>query len=96
MTESYDIILHLFFPIVLIVAILAMFITAYDEAYLQPSAAETAQQLCIVRGFDNYRSFERTFLSTNPLGVRCMYESRNIFEGSLDLSGDHPVSEIQK
>ena len=46
----------------------------FDELYLLPKAAESANQMCKEQGYDFYESFKRIGLfSTTPVAVECKY-----------------------
>ena len=50
---------------------------AYDAVFIEPIAANNANNYCQDIGFDQYKSFSRIgLLSENPVGIKCEYAER--------------------
>ncbi len=65
----------------LLVLVMLFALTVFAEsAYFGAPAAEEAQNICIQRGFDNYKSYSRPPFSTKPYGVQCEYVNRYIID----------------
>lgn len=47
--------------------------------YVNSVCAEKAQEICVSRGFDNFKSYNYMFWSLEPYGVRCEYAPQSIF-----------------
>ena len=56
----------------------ALFIgLSYDITYIKPIADNTANDLCKLNGFDQYKTFSRIGLfSKVPVGIKCEYAER--------------------
>jgi len=57
--------------VAMLIAVLGIVITLVDTGLSHPLAADDALNQCIERGYQTYDSFEKVFLSTQALGVRC-------------------------
>jgi hypothetical protein len=70
--DAFEICLALSIIIVVLFFIYAMI----EVCFFQPYATDKAQEICIERGFDNYKDYDKLPFSIVPLGVTCEYESK--------------------
>ena len=51
--------------------------TLVDDIYVEPIAADNANNHCKSLGFDQYKSFSRVGIwSENPIGIKCEYAEK--------------------
>ncbi len=63
--------------LILILLILSLPITIYDNLYVKPIADNKANDYCKMLGFDQYKEFSRIgMLSKEPVAIKCEYAER--------------------
>ena len=55
-------------------------VTTIEACFYMPIASDKAQEICLARGFDNYKEFKKMPFSFEPLGIQCLYESKYILQ----------------
>jgi hypothetical protein len=79
---TIETLLYICFVVFLLVAVFC----CWDTAQIRPLAAENALQQCHAEGYSSYVDYQRTFLSTRALAVRCEQPIKNYnIEGGTAL-----------
>jgi len=61
----------------LLLAIIALPTALYDDIYIEPIAANKANEHCKISGFDQYKDFSRVgLLSKEPIAIQCEYSEK--------------------
>ncbi len=63
--------------LLLIIVFVAIPISIYDQIYVKPVAANSANDYCRSLGLDQYKSFSRVGILTEiPVAIKCEYAER--------------------
>ena len=60
--------------IIMLLMVVGIPLSIYDDFYIKPQASEKANQYCVEKGFDFYEDYKRIgFLSKEPVAIICKY-----------------------
>ena len=74
-----------FMALFIMLIFLTLVLTIIDAAYYYTKATDNANDICILRGYDQYSEFSRVPLTDRPVGVKCEYVSKSMIDTNVNI-----------